>query len=75
MNVVILGGDGFIGSHLRNAHLMLGDNVHIVDINTYRSSQTSNEYAYTHINFATDDYTSRKIKKDFINAYMLIIVI
>lgn len=36
MNVVILGGSGFIGSHLRNKHLMMGDHVTIVDKNTYR---------------------------------------
>jgi UDP-apiose/xylose synthase len=39
MNILILGGDGFIGSHLRKAHLLRGDDVTIVDINNYRTGK------------------------------------
>lgn len=46
MNILILGGDGFIGSNLRNKHLSLNDKVCVVDINTIRSIPQSNNYIF-----------------------------
>lgn len=46
MKILILGGDGFIGSHLRNAHLVLGDSVTIVDKNNIRSNSKSKDYTF-----------------------------
>jgi len=46
MRVLILGGDGFIGSHLRNMHIALDDEVMVVDHNTLRSNPGSEEYNF-----------------------------
>jgi len=42
MKILILGGDGFIGSHLRDAHLERGDEVTIIDKDCLRSKRQSN---------------------------------
>ena len=46
MNILILGGDGFIGSHLAQAHCNLNDNVTIVDIANIRTNHYSPDYTY-----------------------------
>lgn len=46
MKVLILGGDGFIGSHLRDAHLARGDEVTVIDKACLRSDKKSNKYTY-----------------------------
>lgn len=41
---MILGGDGFIGSHLRDAHIKLDDEVLVVDKNTLRFREIDDQY-------------------------------
>lgn len=48
MHVLILGGDGFIGSHLLQKHLDNGDTCTIVDIETLRTNHKSKDYSYIH---------------------------
>ncbi len=50
MKVVILGGDGFIGSHLKNKHIDLGDEVLIVDKHNLRSRERMYDRYYYYLN-------------------------
>lgn len=46
MKILILGGDGFIGSHLLQKHILKGDTCTILDINNVRTKPTGRVYKY-----------------------------
>lgn len=49
MKILILGGDGFIGSHLLQAHIKRGDECFVIDINSIRTNSTDDQYVkYIH---------------------------
>lgn len=60
MRVLILGGDGFIGSHLRDNHLNKGDTVSIVDKDCFRSSKYRN-YNFVQHKIVQSDITLKYI--------------
>jgi len=69
MNILILGGDGFIGSYLRKKHLELGDTVTIIDKECIRSDLNSKEYNFRHYyieeyGFNTFEFDLSLIKPD-----------
>lgn len=53
MKILILGGDGFIGSHLLSYHTALGDTCQVVDINSLRTNPESQDYQYIRGNLRT----------------------
>jgi UDP-apiose/xylose synthase len=70
MKVLILGGDGFIGSYLLKKHLALGHTCIIVDIETLRTNNEGNEYTYIHADLSKNSSILTqillKIKPDFV---------
>jgi nucleoside-diphosphate-sugar epimerase len=52
MNILLLGGDGFIGSHLLKKHLQLGDKCFVLDINNLRTKKQDSSYKYIKFDFA-----------------------
>lgn len=46
MKVLILGGDGFIGSHLLQKHILSNDECVVLDINNIRTKPTGKVYRY-----------------------------
>ena len=48
MKVLILGGDGFIGSYMRKKHLSVGDKVSILDKADLRSNINDDSYVFYH---------------------------
>lgn len=67
MKIMILGGDGFIGSHLRDKHIELGDDVLVIDKNVLRFRKID-EHCYTYLIELMDEsewYSFTKIFKQF----------
>jgi len=46
MKVLILGGDGFIGSHLLQKHILNNDECVVLDVNNIRTRSTGNNYRF-----------------------------
>lgn len=68
MKVLILGGDGFIGSHLLHKHILKGDRCIVLDINTLRTQHDNKIYNYIHhdINDGKLDLILKKVKPDLV---------
>jgi nucleoside-diphosphate-sugar epimerase len=58
MKVLLLGGDGFIGSHLLQKHILKGDRCTVLDINNIRTSSKSTDYK-----FIKHDISKTKLEK------------
>lgn len=63
MNILILGGDGFIGYHLLQKHLSIGDKCTVIDINKLRTTPLDRSYQYIHFDFAGSNKNFAKLLK------------
>lgn len=71
MNIMILGGDGFIGSYLTHAHINNQDQVIVVDVNNIRLDREDERFGFIldDLSFNTKDKVDmyiRTYKPDFI---------
>lgn len=69
MNVLILGGDGFIGSYLRKLHISKQDTVLIVDINNIRTKDAADIFIKEDLSVDTKNKIQsliNKYKPDFV---------
>jgi nucleoside-diphosphate-sugar epimerase len=70
MKILILGGDGFIGSNLLKKHISKKDKCYIVDINKIRTSPNNKAYDYIFSDLSKNQNNIikilKKIKPDFV---------
>jgi len=68
MKVLILGGDGFIGSHLLTQHINQKDRCWVMDINNLRTHSNSPEYTFIHNDIKNNNLNKiiKKIKPDLV---------
>lgn len=70
MKILILGGDGFIGSHLLHKHLERKDECIVVDIENLRTFKHSRKYKYIHKDLSKDaddlKHILKRHKPDFV---------
>jgi nucleoside-diphosphate-sugar epimerase len=71
MKILILGGDGFIGSNLLKYHLSNNDECYIIDINNLRTSNDNKKYKFIKFDFSKKSSQNfqkilNKIKPDLI---------
>ena len=75
MNILILGGDGFIGSHLAN-FLRHEHNVTIVDKEDLRSSRLGfypDQYIYCDLSVDTNHDITRIVKQTNLLLYLIVL--
>lgn len=61
MRILILGGDGFIGSHLLTAHVQEQNETFIVDVNNLRTKTNHDEYDYIYKDLNINTYEQTKL--------------
>jgi nucleoside-diphosphate-sugar epimerase len=68
MKVLLLGGDGFIGAHLLQKHILCNDECTVLDINNIRTRPTGRVYRYIKHDISTGGLETilSKVKPDLV---------